>query len=235
MSWTKRILPHGKLEKLADGLWQVTGSLPRMALPRNMLVHRLPDGRLWLHSAIALEDAAMRELEKLGKPAFLVVPNQMHTMDAPAFRRRYPELKVLCPAGVKDVVAEKVPVDGTVEDSLPDLGIEVLTPNGVKSVECAYRLPVAGTAIAVCDLLFNVPHKKGFGGRVLRWLGSTGFFGVTKIGKRYFVSDATQLAEWLESVAQTNPKIVTTAHGDAILSDGATKLREAALRLRQGH
>jgi len=234
MNWTKRILPHGPIEKLADGLWQVTGSLPRMALPRNMLIYRMPDGDLWLHSAIALKESAMLELEKLGKPAVLVVPNRMHRMDAPAYKRRYPSLRVLCPRDARAHVETKVAIDGAVEDELPKLGIEVLLAQGTKAAERAYRLPVAGGAVAFCDLVFNIPHQPGFGGKILRWLGSSGYFGVTKIGRRFFVEDATVLANWFDSVAATGPEIVTVGHGSAVVSGGAARLREAAMRLREG-
>ena len=234
MSWTRRILPHGPIEQLAETLWQVTGSLPRMALPRNMLVYRRPDGRLWIHSAIALEAPAMTELERLGEPAWLIVPNALHTLDAPAYRRRYRSLQVLCPAATRAAIAKKVVVDGVVEEVLPPLGIAVLAPAGSKPLENAYRLPVGNGALAFCDLLFNVPHQKGFGGRILRWLGSTGYFGVTKIGRRLFVEDANALANWLDALAATEPDLVTVAHGNAVPKDVGTSLREAARRLRDG-
>lgn len=234
MPWTKRILPHGPLVPLTKNLWQVTGSLPRMVLPRNMLVFRLDDGRLWIHSAIALDEATMRELERLGTPAFLVVPNALHTMDAAAYKRRYPNLRVLCPEPLIAKLASKVAVDGSVDAELPPLGIEVLVPKGFKAVEYAYRLPVPGGAVAFCDLVFNVPHQKGFGGRILRWLGSTGYFGTTKIGRRFFVADAAVLATWMEAVAATNPAIIAMAHGDPVKNGGELALREAAKRLRDG-
>jgi hypothetical protein len=114
------------------------------------------------------------------------------------------------------------------------LGIDVLAPRGLKSVECAYRLPIDGGAVAFCDLLFNVPHHRGFGGPIPRWLGSTGYFGVTKIGRRLFVEDHLTLATWLEELASTDPRRITVAHGTAILDDGGAPLREAASRLREG-
>jgi hypothetical protein len=80
-----------------------------MALPRNKLVYRLPAGRLWIDSAIDLDETAMPSLERLGEPAWLVVPNVLHTMDAPAYRQRYPALKTLCPVAAREAIAKKVP------------------------------------------------------------------------------------------------------------------------------
>src|SRR6266542_7018228 len=46
--WT--VLAHDPIEKLAENLWRVRGSLPRMTLKRVMTVARLDDGRLVVHS-----------------------------------------------------------------------------------------------------------------------------------------------------------------------------------------
>ena len=69
MSWSEHVLPHGELTSLAEGLWQVTGSLKNQPLPRNMVVWRMPDGGLLLHSVVALDDAGMHALEALGTPS----------------------------------------------------------------------------------------------------------------------------------------------------------------------
>jgi hypothetical protein len=87
------VLPHGPLERLAENLWWVQGSLRGMSLKRVMTVARRTDGELVIHSAIAMTEDAMRELEALGEPAFLVVPNRGHRLDAPAYKRRYPSLR----------------------------------------------------------------------------------------------------------------------------------------------
>jgi hypothetical protein len=65
-----KIFPHGELREVAANLWQLRGSLP-FPLPRNMTVHRLPDGELLLHSVVALDDDGMKKLESLGKPAWM--------------------------------------------------------------------------------------------------------------------------------------------------------------------
>lgn len=61
--WEKHVLPHGDLEQLAPGLWQVTGSLERNPLPRNMQIWRAPSGGLLIHSAICLDEAGMAKVD----------------------------------------------------------------------------------------------------------------------------------------------------------------------------
>src|SRR5687768_1406139 len=94
-----KVLPHGTLEELVPGrLWRVQGSLPDMALPRNMIVARLGDGKLLIHSVICLDEPGMKALAALGEPRIMIVPNEGHRLDALAWRSRFPHIRVLCPA-----------------------------------------------------------------------------------------------------------------------------------------
>src|SRR5690606_38404699 len=79
---------HGPLERLEDNLWRVEGALPNMALRRVMTVVRMADGRLVIHSAIALPDELMAQIEAWGRPSYLLVPNAYHRLDAPAYKAR---------------------------------------------------------------------------------------------------------------------------------------------------
>lgn len=55
-----------------------------MSLKRVMAVAKRADGKLVIHSAIAMTEDRMRELEGLGEPAYLIVPSRAHRLDAPA-------------------------------------------------------------------------------------------------------------------------------------------------------
>jgi len=110
------VLDHGEIEPLAENLWRVEGALPNMALRRCMVVARTTTGNLALHSAIAMDEVHMARLEALGTPTWLVVPNGWHRLDAPRYKARYPDLKVVCPKASAKMVAKKVPVDGTYDD-----------------------------------------------------------------------------------------------------------------------
>ena len=103
-----KVLAHEPLVKLADNLLWVRGALPGMSLKRTMLVVRLSDGQLLIHNAIALDEASMAELERFGKPAYLIVPNGGHRLDAPAYKRRYPELRVFTPKGSRARVEQVI-------------------------------------------------------------------------------------------------------------------------------
>src|SRR6185436_2856825 len=91
---THRRFPHDDLEQLAANLWTVRGSLP-FPLKRQMIIYRLADGTLLLHSVIAMNDEGMAKLDALGRPSVMIVPHIGHRMDAPFYKARYPQVRVL--------------------------------------------------------------------------------------------------------------------------------------------
>src|SRR3954462_9986624 len=100
--WT--VLPHGKLTRVDDDILTVTGVLrmpPMGDVDRRMTVVRLSDSRLVVYSAIALDESEMRTLEDFGTPAYLIVPNDIHRVDARAWKNRFPALTVVTPAGAR--------------------------------------------------------------------------------------------------------------------------------------
>ena len=94
-----KVLPHGKLTEVDENVLTVTGELhmPLTDLPRRMTVARLHDSRLVIFSAIALDEVEMLALEEYGQPAFLVVPNHHHRLDARVWKERYPSIQVVSP------------------------------------------------------------------------------------------------------------------------------------------
>jgi hypothetical protein len=228
--WSAHVLPHGPLVQLAPRLWQVQGTLPGMALPRAMTVWRMEDGGLWVHSAVACDDDTMGELAALGPVRVIVVPNGLHRLDAPAWKARFPEARLVCPDTSRAKVAERVAVDASDAD-VP--GVRTHTPPGLKPGENVYELDVgAGRALVFGDALFNVRHQPGFGGFVLRVLGSSGTFGMTPIARFSLLADSAAFAGWLREVgAWSDLSLLCLCHGDPVLADPGWKLKQAAERL----
>lgn len=94
-SFESRVQPHGKIKQFFSNIWLVEGSLPRMGLPRNMTIIKLPSNEIVLHSVIALEEKEMKKLESLGTISYFIVPNKMHTYDLQAYQRKYIHAKVV--------------------------------------------------------------------------------------------------------------------------------------------
>ncbi len=110
-----KVLPHGRVTTVDDRIITVEGDIPMPLgkFPRRMTFVGLSRNRSAIFSAVALGEAAMRRVEEVGEPSFLIVPNGHHRLDARPWKQRYPKLKVLCPPGAKKSVSEAVPVDST--------------------------------------------------------------------------------------------------------------------------
>jgi hypothetical protein len=173
-TWT--VLPHGKLSALEDNILTVVGELhmPIGDFPRRMTVVRLGDGRLVIFSAIALDEPEMRALEAFGTPSFLVVPSDIHRMDAKTWKDRYPALCVIAPEGASAKVAEVVPVDSTSVD-FGDPSVRYVVVPGTEGHEAALIVETQrGTTLVLNDLIWNVHDRPGFAGWLWRVFGFTG-------------------------------------------------------------
>jgi hypothetical protein len=110
--WT--VLPHGRLTRLDENILTVTGLLkmPVGEVERRMTAVRLRDGGLVAFSVIALDEPEMRSLEAFGTPTFMVVPNEIHRLDARVWKERYPEITVVAPARPRGLAAQNGRHDG---------------------------------------------------------------------------------------------------------------------------
>jgi hypothetical protein len=230
--WT--VLSHDPIDRLEDNLWCVTGTVPGMSLKRVMTLVRLDDGQVVVHSAIALDDASMAEIEAWGRPAVLLVPNSFHRLDAPAFVARYPAIKVLCPKGGRRKIEEVVRVDGTYDDYQggPSLALEYL--EGTARGEGVLRVSSpSGTTLVFNDAVFNMPHGHGVSGFIFRYLTqSTGGPRVTRLFRWFAVKDKAALGAHLERLADT-PGLsrIIVSHGRRITDRPAEVLRQVAAAL----
>jgi len=223
-----KIFPHGRPEQITPALWEVTGSLP-FPLKRKMVIHRLADGTLLVHNVVAMDDDGMKALEALGRPSVMVVSHSMHTMDAPFYAERYPEMKVVTTKSIADKLAGKVKVDARPDEALPALGVHPHQIPGMRYDEVVLDVPT-GDAEGSRALLFT--DIVGCGtpkGLLMRMLGPPGGRGVPRIAKLRQISDKPRVASFLRERAQTpHLRVVLGAHSDPITTDAPAFLREAA-------
>jgi hypothetical protein len=229
-----RIHHHDAAEALAPGVWRIRGNLT-LPVTRNMIVIRLASGGLLLHSLIALDEAGMKALEALGRPAYAIVPSQHHQMDAPFYRARYPDLMILCPEAARIYVEPRSRIDGTVEDILPALGVRLHTVPGIKIVEYAYDVPMpeGGRMLLLNDVLANVGATRGF----LGWLIFRKLIEPSegpRVGdyfRRKHVRDLDTVNRFLAGLGTIrNLRLVTVSHGDPVAHDPASALKALVLQ-----
>ncbi len=223
-----RIYPYDPPRTLAAGLWQVKGSLKLAAVPRNMTIYRLPDGRLILYSVIAMHEDGMRALEALGTPAIMIMPHDRHQMDAPFYKRRYPNLRVLAPDPGK---ARNVPIDAGLEE-LGAFGIRAYALPGTSYHEAVLELPVeGGVALCACELLGNLtPPPGGLVGLLLKVLGPPGGgFGVGRVVRWREVVNRQAMRAWLVALAERRDiRLILVGHGSPVTDQAQPALRHAA-------
>ncbi len=229
--WT--VLPHKPIDKLAANLWRVVGGLPRMPLKRTMVVARLGDGRLVIHSAIALDEVGMSELEAWGTPAFLLVPNGWHRLDARVYKDRYPKLIVLAPAGSRRRVQRVVNVNGDYRDFPTTEDIALVHLAGSKDREGVMTVRSAdGVTLVFADAVMNVRLGSGLRKLVSRLLGYTGKPQMTPLARLVLLKDKPALRAHLDALAGT-PGLVRLipGHGPDITDRPAQALRAVAAAL----
>ena len=227
-----KVLPHGDLVKIDEGILTVVGKIrmPLMDLPRRMTVVRLGDSRLVIFSAIALDERAMAKLDAFGLPAFLIVPNAHHRLDAKPWKDRYPQVQVAAPKGAREKVAEIVPVD-TVEPDFGDPDVRFMPVGGTGDREGALmvRTP-GGTTLVLNDVVGNIRSDGGIDTLLLRLAGFAGPAPrIPKVVKLAMVSDAPalrgQLLQWaeIESLAR-----ILVSHGEPVEANPRQVLRDLA-------
>jgi len=233
--WT--VLPHGKLQRVDDGVLSVTGLLhmpPMGEVPRRMTLVRLRDGRLAIYSAIALDEDEMSAIEDFGVPAFLIVPGSIHRMDAKIWKERYPALTVIAPAGARKKVEEVVHVDTTTVD-FNDPSVRFTTVPGTDDLEGALTIDRnSGTTLVLNDLIFNLANRPGFIGWLFKTIGMTGQEPHIPAPIRMReVKDKAAVARQLEEWARL-PRLnrVIISHGEIITHAPAAVLSRVAEELR---
>jgi hypothetical protein len=221
---------HGPLTELADGLWHVDATLDVLPIGRRMVVMRLGDGGLGVHSAVCTDAETVAAIEALGSVRWIIVPSGHHRMDAPAWKARFPDAKVVAMPASQARVAGVVPVDGDY-GALPDGAVTWQALDGVPAEGVfLHRAPDGAVTAVFNDAFMNLPDRlPGWKGWVVKAIGSTGGPKVTNTAKWFIVKDRPAYAAHLRRLAET-PGLarIVPAHGDIVTNDAPAALRRAA-------
>jgi hypothetical protein len=175
----------------------------------------------------------MKELEAWGTPAFLIVPNGSHRMDAKIYKQRYPNVRVVGPPGARKKIEEVVKVDATdVDFGDPGVRYELVAGTGEREGVLVVHAN-GGTTLVFTDALMNVPKLPGLGGFLMGLVGFTGPKPkVSTPARLVLVKDKKALRADLEKRASTPGLVrIEVGHGNAITSEPAAALRDAAATL----
>ena len=227
-----KIHPHGHLTPVEANILTVTGTIlmPAGRLPRRMTVVKLAHGDLVIFSAMALADDQMTVLESFGTPAFMVVPNDHHRLDAKSWKERYPALRVIAPAGAREKVEKVVLIDATFGD-FGDPAVRFVPVPGTAEKEAALEVHgEEGLTLILNDLVGNIRDARGFTGWFLRLMGFAGDEPHIPLPiRRAMIESRGQVREQLLTwAAVPTLRRILVSHGEPIEDDPRGALRRLA-------
>jgi len=194
---------HEPLRELDENLWVLEAELSLLPIGRRMTVFRLPSGRLAVHSAVACDEPTMRQLEQYGDIELIVVPSGMHRLDAPRYKARYPDARVVTTERSSQRVGKVVAVDGLLDsvEGADSVRHEVLDGASREAV-WILSSQTGATTLLFNDILMNLPSRlPGFKGWLVKVAGATGGPKVSFDVKVLFVENKRALADHLRRLA----------------------------------
>ena len=228
---------HGNnpIEKLSPRLWRVEAGLPgSMPLRRVMAIAKRTDGGLVIHNGIVVDEPSIKQIEAWGPIAQIVEPNGWHRLDAKVFHDRYPDAKIIAPAGARKKVEEVVPVHATYADVAPDSAVRHEYLDGFKEAEGIMVVKDEdGTTLIFTDAVFNMPHLHGTKGFVLKHItGSSGGPKVANLVRWFVIKDKKAYRAHLERLAAIpDLRRIVMSHHEVISTEPAAALRKIATTL----
>ncbi|MBN1205966.1 MAG: DUF4336 domain-containing protein [Myxococcaceae bacterium] len=198
-----------------------------LELGGRMTVIRLPEGGLWIHSPVRLDEATRAAVEALGPVRYLVAPNLMHHLFLSAWAKAFPEARVVAPAGLR----RKQPglrIDVELTDT-PEAGFAAVFAQhelrGMPRVGEFVFLHRPSRTLLVTDLAFHIRESPSWLTRTyLRWCGTYGKLAPTAL-IRSLVKDRSALRASLDTVLGWDFERVVVCHGEVLERGGREALR----------
>ncbi|OOE75958.1 DUF4336 domain-containing protein [Salinivibrio sp. ML290] len=210
--------------QLDTSIWIADGeAVPFFTLPytTRMVVVRLADQSLWIHSPIKLTGALRSELASLGVVRYLIAPNQLHHLYLAEWVEAFPEAQLI---GTQQVAKKRKDLrfDYHFEDLLEpawqdDIAQCLITGSPVMT-ECVFFHRQSQTLI-VTDLIENFRPEafSPFKRKIAEWSGVTAPNGKTPLDWRLsFWFHKDELATHIRTLIHWAPQRLVMAHGEII-------------------
>jgi hypothetical protein len=221
------------LQHLGDNLWVPAGPtilMCGMPFPTRMVVIRLPDSRLWIWSPIQLTSELRAQIDKLGVPSYVVVPNKMHHLALSEWVRTWPALRLYAPPGLKEKCAGlrfHKALTNDIEPAWHGEIEQVLIRGSVAMTEVVFYHRGSRTCL-VGDLIQKHQQPMNWWQRfVMKAGGVYGANGSTPRDWRLTFLNRAQARKSIERVLSWNPEHLVLAHGPDVMGDGAEVLRNS--------
>jgi len=218
------------LRALAKDLW--VAERPQrffgLEVGTRMTVIRLADGRLLLHSPVALDADLRRELDAIGPVRFAVAPNRVHHLYAGKVAEAYPGTRLWVGPGLEKKRPDLV-FEGVLGDEAPAEWkgqVDQVFFRGRPYENEVVFFQRASRTLILCDLAFNFGPRSAAPTRwLMRLIRSYGRFGPSKLDP-LLIRDRRAARQSLERILGWDFDRVVIAHGDVLESGGHEALRQ---------
>jgi len=230
--------PLNTLKPVTENVWIVDGPLirfgmpwPKVQFPTRMTVVRI-GGDLFIHSPTPLSPALRSELERVGRPRWIIGPNRLHYWWIPEWHASFPDSAVYLAPRIKEQARGRIDFAAatlTADAGYPwDADIATLPVAGSFMTEVDFFHRPSRTLI-LTDLIENFEPAK-VGSFVMRWLTRLG--GVLDPAGQMprdmrLTFARSRLKAAVETMISWDPERIILAHGRWYDTGGTRELRRA--------
>lgn len=183
------------------------------------------DGGQVLVAPSDLSDEQMDAIDARGPVHAILAPNAWHHLFLDRALARWPDAFVRVSPGLLDKrpdLANQPPFDARFEG----FGLRGLLVEGAPKISEMLLLHEASRTLFITDLCFNVQEARGWTWLFLWLNGAVGRFGPSRFAKSMMADKAAVGAAVDEVLTWPFDRIVVQ-HGEAVIEEGPTQLREA--------
>ena len=229
--------PLQTLKPFGKDVWIVDGPEIRMdygpvtiPFPTRMIVARLANGALWVHSPIAPDEGLLAGLEQLGEVRHLIAPNSLHYWYMADWLERYPEAQGYAAPDLARKAKRPFRIDCLLERGKhPEWEGEIdwLVVPGTAVTEVVFHVRKA-RVVVLTDLIENFEPER-VRSRFLRWaVRLAGATGSAPFDLRMtFWPKRGEVREKVAQMLAWRPEKVVMAHGQPYAANGAAELERA--------
>lgn len=221
--------------KHSESLWTLEGDWQESPLRRRMTILKAANGSLVVHSAMALPEPYLAEINLFGAVEAIVIPNSFHDSEAPWFAQRFPQAQVFAPKSclkkaMKSCRRERIFALETDWATTPWVNDVIVIPiPGLRWLSESFLFHKASRTLVVCDLAFNMRLDafKGIERAFMRWNRVGQGFGPSRLASSVFTRDPETAKAAFESILQYDFDRVVVSHGQIIETGGKAAFQAA--------
>ena len=220
------------LTLLHDDLWICAVPYRAMGFPigRQLVVVRLPSGKLWIQSPIPWTPALRAELAPLGEIHHVVAPNCYHDECLKEFQAEYPAATFHAAPGLagqrRDLRFAAEPLSDTPHPDWQGTLDQHLV-KGMPSFNEVIFFHPASRSLIITDIAFNFGRDSAWLLKfVMMFNGGVGRFGPTGFCKSQ-IKDRPAVRASLDTILSWDFDRIIVGHGQNVATDGKRIFRDA--------